>query len=191
VAQGRLRGGAQGRGLYLLPAAAFALHQLRYTLAYGSHAGSALTAQGHAYMTSLAPWLVLLLAFGAGSFVLRVACGRDDRPRRSPLGLWALASCVLLAIYTVQELLEGLFASGHPGGFEGVFGHGGWWAVPLALLLGAAIAALLHVGRLLIAAVRRRSVFGPAPLVAALQAVWLPLPPPLAGAAAGRAPPAA
>ena len=191
VAHRRLRTAVQGRGLVLLPAAAFALHQLRYTLAYGSRAGQVLAAQGHSYMTSLAPWLVLLVALGAGSFVLRVARGRDDRPRRSPLRLWAASSGSLLGVYVVQELLEGLFAAGHPGGFTGVFGHGGWWAVPLALLLGAALTALLHVGRLLVPATRRRNVFGPPPLTRTLRAVLLPLHAPLAGAAAGRAPPVA
>jgi hypothetical protein len=191
MAHRRLRTAAQGRGLVLIPAAAFVLHQLRYALAYRSQAGSALAAQGHAYMTSLAPWLVLLLALGAGSFLLRLARGRDDRPRRPPLALWAVSSSALLAIYVLQELLEGLYAAGHPGGFAGVFGHGGWWAVPLALLLGAAIAALLHVGGLLLAAAPRRLVFGPPPRLATLRAVVLPPRAPLAGAAAGRAPPAA
>jgi len=191
MAHRRLRTAVQGRGLVLLPVAAFALHQLRYTLAYGSHARQVLAAQGHSYMTSLAPWLVLLVALGAGSFLLRVARGRDDRPRRPLFGLWALSSGSLLAVYVVQELLEALFAAGHPGGFAGVFGHGGWWAVPLALLLGAVIAALLHVGRLLVPAAPRRNAFGPPPLTRALRAVSLPLHAPLAGAAAGRAPPAA
>jgi len=191
VAHRRLLSAVRGRGLLLLPAAAFAVHQLRYTIAYGSQAGQVLAAQGHSYMTSLAPWLVLLVGLGAGSFVLRVARGRDDRPRRSPLRLWAVSAGCLLAIYVVQELVEGLYAAGHPGGLEGVFGHGGWWAVPLALLFGGLIAALLHVGELIVAAISRHTVFGPPPLVRALRAVSLPLRPPLAGAAAGRAPPAA
>lgn len=191
MAHRRLRSAVQGRGLVLIPAAAFALHQVRYSLGYGSRAGSALAAQGHAYMTSLAPWLVLLLALGAGSFLLRLTRGRDELRRRSSLGLWALSSCALLAIYVLQELLEGLYAAGHPAGFAGVFGHGGWWALPLALLLGAAIAALLHVGRLLVASAPGRLLFGPPPRLATLRAVTLPLRPPLAGAAAGRAPPAA
>src|SRR5579862_7466929 len=133
----------------LLPLAAFALHQLRYSLAYGSNAGSALAAQGHSYLNSLAPWLALLIAVGAGSFLLRVAralsTGADAHPRRSFVGLWALASLSLLAIYTLQELLEGFFAAGHPTGLEGVFGHGGWWAVVLAPPIAAALALLLRL----------------------------------------------
>jgi len=189
VAHRRLLNALRGRGLVLLPVAAFAVHQLRYTIAYGSHAGQVLAAQGHSYMTSLGPWLVLLVALGAGSFLVRLARGTNDRPQRSPLRLWAVSAAGLLGIYVVQELVEGLYAAGHPAGLTGVFGHGGWWALPLALLFGAAIAALLYVGDLIVAAVSRRIVFGPPPLVAALQAVSLPLCPPLAGAAAGRAPP--
>jgi hypothetical protein len=190
VAHRRLRNALQSRGLVLLPAAAFAVHQLRYTLAYGSRANHVLAAQGHSYLTSLAPWLVLLVGFGAASFVLRLARGGDDRPSRPPLELWLVSSACLLGIYVVQELLEGLYAVGHPAGFAGVFGHGGWWALPLALFFGAATAALLHVGNLLVGAVERRTAFGPPPLVRTLRAVLLPARPPLAGAAAGRAPPA-
>jgi hypothetical protein len=193
VAHRRLRNAVRGRGLALLPVAAFAVHQLRYTLAYGSRSSQVLAAQGHSYLTSLAPWLVLLVALAAGSFLLRVARGGGDRPRRSLLELWALAAASLAAIYVAQELLEGLYAVGHPAGFAGVFGHGGLWALPLALLFGAAIAALLYAGDLIAAAAsrRRRTAFGPPPLVAELRAVSLPIGPPLARAAAGRAPPLA
>src|SRR2546428_231103 len=82
MAQTRLRSIVQGRGLFLLPVAAFAVHQLRYTLAYGSHANQVLAMQGHSYLSSLAPWLVLLSAFGAGSFLLRFARPPLARGRR-------------------------------------------------------------------------------------------------------------
>src|SRR5207248_446362 len=114
MAHRRLRSVVGGRGFLLLPAAAFAVHQLRFTLAYGSHANQVLIAQGHSYLNSLAPWLVLLLGLGLGSFLLRLARalagGADDHPRRSLLELWLLAWIGLVAIYTVQEFLEGLFA---------------------------------------------------------------------------------
>ena len=41
------------RGLLLMPAGALAVHQLRYVLAYGSHAPDRLAAQGHGYLNSL------------------------------------------------------------------------------------------------------------------------------------------
>jgi hypothetical protein len=183
----------------LLPAAAFAVHQLRYSLAYGSQANAVLAAQGHSYLDSLAPWLVLLLGLGAGTFLVRVAgalgCGRDPHPRRSFLGLWVLTSVALGAVYSVQELLEGFFAVGHPTGMAGVFGHGGWWALVVAPLLGALVAGLLQLASGLVA-VARRLAGRPARLVApplspTLRAVVLPRLAPLAAAAAGRAPPAA
>src|SRR6185437_1979020 len=99
-----------------------------------------------------------------------------------------------LALYSCQELLEGMLSTGHPGGFEGVFGDGGWWAVPLALACGTVVAAALRGARAAIrwAATRHhrpRSSYGrpaPAPRPSRLA---LPRPVPLAGAAAGRAPP--
>ncbi|MBV8081246.1 MAG: hypothetical protein JO186_12830 [Actinobacteria bacterium] len=188
MAHGRLRSAIQGRGILLLPAAAFALHQLRYALTYGSHAEAVLAAQGHSYMSSVAPWIVLMLAFGASSFVVRLARG-EQRVRRPSQSLVAVSSALLLAIYVVQELLEGAFATGHPGGIAGVFGHGGWWAIPLAVLFGAAIASLLRLADVLVETVTRRPAFGAAPLLHAPTAVALPLHAPLARAAAGRAPP--
>ena len=47
-------------------------------------------------------------------------------------GLWAATSLSLYGIFVVQESLEGLFASGHPGGLDAVVGHGGWWAMVAA-----------------------------------------------------------
>jgi hypothetical protein len=181
----------------LFPAAAFAVHQLRYQLAYGSRAGAALSASGHGYLTSLAPWIALLLALAAGSFLARVAraaAGRPHlRPNRAFAGLWALSSAGLLAAYSIQETLEGLFAAGHPGGLEGVFGHGGWWAVPLAVLAGLVVALLLRLAAAVVATVARTVSlprFAPfslsRPLAAALSRRAA-----LAGNSSGRAPPVA
>src|SRR5438067_13612814 len=55
--------------LALMPAAAFAVHQLRYWLAFGGHAGAQLQAQGHAYLHSLVPWIVLPIAIAVGGFL--------------------------------------------------------------------------------------------------------------------------
>src|ERR1051325_4030860 len=113
MAHGRLSTTVRDRGILLLPAAAFLVHQLRYSLAYGSQASQALAAQGHSYLKSPAPWLVLLVAFGAGSFLLRVAAAfagrRGRRPARRLLELWSISTGALLAIYVLQELLEGFF----------------------------------------------------------------------------------
>jgi hypothetical protein len=198
VTQRRFRRIVSGRGFLLLPAAAFVVHQLRYRIAYGSRADQVLAAQGHSYLNSFAPWLALLLSISLGLLVLRVAqaAGRtDDDPRRSLAGLWALATASLVAIYAAQELLEGFFATGHPAGMAGVLGHGGWWALPLAVAAGAVVALLLRAGCALVSAARRLAGRRPLrlapPSVARLRPVDLVPRPALAGAAAGRAPPVA
>lgn len=185
---------ASGRGLVLLPAGAFLVHQLRYWLTYGSSASSQLADQGHAYLGALVPWVVLAAAAGLGGFVARVAAARGgagDTARPPFLRVWGIASCTLLAIYTLQELLEGVLAHGHPGGFAGVFGHGGWWSVPAAVGIGLAIAALLRAASTLVrlAARRARVTLRPQGAPRLVPATLPARTRPLASAAAGRAPP--
>src|SRR5579864_4593153 len=88
-----LRSVLSGRGFMLFPAAAFAVHQLRYELGYGARSSAALNAQGHGYLTSLAPWVAVLVALAFGSFLARLARAGgghrpDARPRRGLAGLW-------------------------------------------------------------------------------------------------------
>jgi hypothetical protein len=186
-----------GTGLLLVPAAALLVHQLRYTLAYGSQAGSQLAATGHSYQHSLVPWVVLTLGIGLSSFLRRAAhalrSGQTGRlARLSAVSLWAATTVGLLAVYALQESLEEMYASGHPTGFTGVFGHGGWWAVPSAVVVAVAVVALLRVGRAVLGfagrlaarPIRFRLLTPVAPA-----AVLLVVPAPLARAAAGRAPP--
>jgi hypothetical protein len=189
----------RSRGLCLLPAGAFVVHQLRYKLAYGPHASAQLAAQGHSYLDSFAPWLVLLLCLGAGSYLARVAqalaSGRVSEQRRSFGVVWAATTVSLVAIYAVQEFLEGLVAVGHPAGVAGIVGHGGWWAGIVALVVGAAIALLLGAARAMIDvasrfAARRRRVVVPESVRAPAFAPAARLRP-LAGGRAGRAPPLA
>jgi hypothetical protein len=192
-----LRSALSGRGFMLFPAAAYAVHQGRYELAYGSRASQALAAQGHGYLDSLAPWLALLLALGLGAFLARVAraaAGRsDDRQRRSFAGLWLLTWMSLTVAYSTQEWLEGMFAAGHPGGLEGIFGHGGWWAVILSAVAGLVVAALLRAASAVMSAVSRIGV-GPSAILTVESArratqVFQVRRAPLADRSAGRAPP--
>ena len=113
----------------LLPPAAFAVHQLRYWLAYGSRAGIELQRTGHSYLHSVVPWLVLLLALTIGVFLraLGRAFAGHTSPARFTLSLtamWLVCSAALVAIFACQEFLEGLFATGHPAGLAGIFGYG-------------------------------------------------------------------
>jgi hypothetical protein len=182
-----------------VPAAAFAVHQLRYLLTYGGAAGAELQHQGHSYLHSLVPWIVLLLAVAGGGFLS--ALGRAMAGRRtlsrfglSLVGLWLTCSACLVVIYVSQECLEGVFATGHPAGLAGIFGYGGWWSVPAALCVGLVLAALLHGARWVLdevaahcaSAARSAPV---APGAGPLRDLRLPSWPPLALGWSGRGPP--
>jgi hypothetical protein len=177
----------------LLPAGAFVVHQLRYWLTYGPNASTQLADQGHAYLGSLVPWLVIATAAALGGRIVHIAVLRRDGSRARPFSVvWATCAFVLVAIYAAQEALEGVLAQGHPGGFTGVFGHGGWWSLPASAAVALAIALLVRVGAALerIIARPRKLSFAPSPFHARrprtplLVAIH-----PLAAAAAGRAPP--
>lgn len=188
------------RGAALMPAAALGVHQLRYELAYGADAPRALAQQGHAYLSSLTPWIVLLAALGLGASLGALAqrWGRGSAAagarRAAGVRVWLLASAALVAIFCGQELLEGLFAGGHAAGVAAVLGGGGWWALPAALLIGGLLALALRAGAVvedalapLLVRLRLRAgsdVRPPRPRTPSPR-----LPTPLARAAAGRAPP--
>jgi hypothetical protein len=185
----------------VLPAAAIAVHQLRYLLAFGSTAGVELQRQGHSYLHSVAPWIVVALAWAAGAFLSalgRAMHGQTSVPRygTSLVALWLICAASLVVIYSGQEYLEGLLATGHPAGLVGIFGYGGWWAVPAAVCVGLVLAALLHGARWVlreVAARHARTARAPrAPGVALTRPADLSLPrlAPLAMGWCGRGPPA-
>jgi hypothetical protein len=190
------------RAAALMPAAVLTVHQLRYLLAFGGGTGQELEKEGHQYLSALAAPIAMSVAIVVGLFVARLASAWRDgsidqgAPRRGFLRLALLVGGALLALYSCQELLEGMLSSGHPGGLDGVFGDGGWWAAPLSLACGLVVSAALRGARAAIrwaAARHRRSKAShgrPAP-VPRPRRLALPRPVPLAGAAAGRAPPPA
>ncbi len=199
---GRGRGGwLQSFGpAVLMPVGAFGVHQLRYYLAYGSAAGAMLQRTGHSYLHSVVPWLVVLLAVALGGFL--GALGRAVAGQRSLgryavslLGLWIVCATCLIAIFATQEFLEGLFATGHPAGLAGIFGYGGWLAIPAALCIGLVLAALFH-GALWVldevagrhARPRAQAKPCPAPALFPVEAVLLRLAP-LADGCSRRGPP--
>ena len=184
----------------LMPAGAFAVHQLRYWLAFGNRAGLALAAQGHSYLHSLVPWIVLLIALACGVFLVavgRALGGGVSLPRHtlSFFGLWVVCALCLLGVYVTQELLEGFFLTGHPAGVNGVFGYGGWWSIPAAVAVGLVLAAAFHGARRVLRAVAERSartpaIAAPAPTVVPLRLSPLgPALAPLADGWSGRGPP--
>ena len=92
----------------LMPAGAFAVHQLRYWLAFGSHAGVELAAQGHSYLHSVVPWIVLLIGTEPGG----VPAGVGPRARWAVLGA-ALHAFVRRAVVDLRGLPGGDLH--HPG----------------------------------------------------------------------------
>jgi hypothetical protein len=131
------------RGAALLPAAALVLHQLRYAVAYHHDAGPALAAQGHGYLGLITPVAALLLAAGSIRLVRRAAGGSAGAPR-SFGRLWTACAALLAAVHFGQEWVESVLATGHPGGLEGLLGHGAWAAALLAVALGGLVAAALR-----------------------------------------------
>jgi hypothetical protein len=125
----------------ILALGAFALHQLRYLIAFGGSSSAELAREGHGYMADALP---ILAVFALSALLGTLIRGRYEArllqaslPRRA--SLFALG---LLAIFVTQESLEGLIAAGHPGGIAAVLASGGWLAIPLALALGAVAAVL-------------------------------------------------
>jgi hypothetical protein len=183
----------------LMPAGTFAVHELRYLLAYGPRASLVLQRQGHAYMHSLVPWLVLSLGLVLGGFarcVGRAWAGERSLPRYSLslVALWLLCTVSLLALYAGQESLEGLLASGHPVGWAGVFGYGGWWAIPAALCVGLVLAAAYHGARWMLHTVascgrRRPAIAAGAAVLRVVASVARPRLAPVADGWSGRGPP--
>lgn len=187
------------RAAAFLTGGAYAVHQLRYFASFGSHADEALHHHGHGYLSAIAPIVTLVVAAAIGWLLwsaMRPA--RSDVPQVRFRRAWALSTVCLISVYTVQELLEGQFSHGHPAGLAGVFGQGGWMAVPLAVVVGVAVAVVLRISHaveraappLLLAAPR---VDAWQPGIVVVPAVPLPRPTlsPLALRRAGRAPPRA
>lgn len=109
-------------------AGTFGLHQLRFALA-GENADHV---HGHGYLSVAGPLLAgfLLLALTLG--LARAARGTNDHTP-SLRRVWFAASVALIAVYCAQESLEGQHS---------LLAHGGWLALPLALVIGLVIALL-------------------------------------------------
>jgi hypothetical protein len=127
--------------------AAYAVHQLRYLLAYGGHAHEQLGLQAHAYLVLVLPLAAAFVLLAAIAFSVRLL-GAHQISQAAPSlpgarALWARSSAILFGAYGLQEWLEGQVGHGHASGVAAIFAHGGWWAIPLAVALGALVAWLL------------------------------------------------
>jgi len=149
----RLRRGA------LLSSGAWAVHELRFTLAPVDGG----MGPGHAYLHAALPLLTVLVALAATGFVARLIAPRAERSRsRSLRADWFACTAVLLVSFALQESAESMLSAHGP-----VFAAGGWLGAPLAVLLGLAVALLLRGARAAVAAGTR--------IGARLRAVLYPL----------------
>jgi len=128
---------------------------LRFRLAFGTDAGEELAHQGHGYLGYVTFAAGPLLALVMALWLVRLASPRATMTTGRSFGFgswsraWVTGAAALFAIYAGQELLEGVFAAGHPTGLDGVLGEGGWLALPLSVLLGGTVAAGLGVAHAL------------------------------------------
>jgi hypothetical protein len=119
----------------LLVAGSLAVHELRYVVGWGDPEAVG----GHGYLVVAAPLVALVLALACGVWLARIGRAATTPAARRRL-TWLGASAALLGVYVVQETLEALATSGHPG----LFARGGWIAVPIAMAVGSVVALLLR-----------------------------------------------
>jgi hypothetical protein len=116
----------------LMGAGAYGVHQLRFALTPANRA----TAHAHAYLAPVGTVVVGLLLLALAAALARIARGRvDEAPRLRRL--WPGTSASLVAVYCVQESIERLIAHG-----ESPLARGGWVAIPLAVVIGLAVALI-------------------------------------------------
>jgi hypothetical protein len=160
--------GALPRSAALIALAALAVHQLRYRLAFGDDTGQELAHHGHAYLAQALPVLLAFAVATLAAGVLRAVLRPDASSgslTRSFAGRALLYALMIMAVFSAQELLEGALFAGHPAGLAAVLAAGGWLALPLALVAGAAAAlldgGLVALGSLIV--VRLRAAARPRP----------------------------
>jgi hypothetical protein len=123
----------------LLSSGAWAVHELRFTIAPVDGG----VGPGHGYLHALLPLLTVLVALAATGFVARLAAPRRERAAtRSLRADWASCAAVLFVSFVLQESGESMLSAHGP-----VFAAGGWWGVPLAAVIGLGVALLLRGAR--------------------------------------------
>jgi hypothetical protein len=145
----------------LLSSGAWAVHELRFALA-PVHGGDG---PGHGYLHTALPLLTVLVALAATGFVSRLLAARDEgSSSRSLRAEWLGCAVVLLGAFVLQEGSESALSAHGP-----IFADGGWLAVPIAIVVGLAVALLVRGARAAVAAgariaVRLRAVLPPPPV---------------------------
>jgi len=127
----------------LLSSGAWAVHELRFTLApVDGGAGP-----GHGYLHAALPLLTVLVALAATGFAARLVAPRREAPSRPLRGDWLACTAVLLISFVLQEGAESALSAHGP-----IFAGGGWLGIPLAALIGFGVALLLRGARAAVAA---------------------------------------
>jgi len=120
------------------------VHELRYRIAFGSDAPHALATSGHGYLGTMTPVVAILAMLGIASVVQRMA--EADGPVTLRRGrIWLALASGLLAVFTLQELLEALLTAQRPDAVAGVVGSGGWLAVPLSMAVAGVALVFVRV----------------------------------------------
>jgi hypothetical protein len=138
------------RAAALLALGALVVHQGRYILGYGGGWREIFNKTGHEYFSLLVPLVLAMVLVGIVLFGVElkraasaVSAGSRARPW-SFVRSWLVGYAALCAIYTAQELSEGLLSGEHPASIAGLLANGGWIAFALALGVAALIALVLR-----------------------------------------------
>ncbi len=138
----------RGRIVVLLALGAWLVHQLRYTFALSHESAAHAEAHGHEYLSLTGPLLFAAVALATTSWIFSLTRERSPREHSlSAAAIWLRASLALLVVFCVQETAEGLFSPHHPQLVEGIFGSGGWIAVPLSVAVAGVIALAMRGAR--------------------------------------------
>ena len=129
----------------LLAAGVMVVHDLRYRLAFGDDTSRMLAEQPHGYLALLALVVGLLLAAAVGQFIAQWAAGPSGSspPRTSAMSL--RVGGALIAIYTVQEGLEGALVGSALTAPYALLGEGAWLVPFLCALVAIAISFVVRV----------------------------------------------
>lgn len=131
---------------------AFAIHGVRYAIA----PATAAERRAHGYLDALPPLLGGLLALALAVLALHVLRCRQSGDRRLRFRTrWVLGAAGFLAVYTAQESAEAIIAGAGLPSPSTLLAAGGWVVVPLAILAGAVLAALLRGTEVVLAQVAR------------------------------------
>jgi hypothetical protein len=122
----------------LLSSGAWAVHELRFTIAPVDGG----VGPGHGYLHAALPLLTVLVALAATGFVARLLAPREEVALHSLRRDWLSCAVVLLVSFVLQEGGESALSAHGP-----VFAAGGWLGVPLAAAIGLAVALLLRGAR--------------------------------------------